>query len=113
MDHRDRATDVRTVVEFSVDAVAGTTLAIAGFILRVFRIGIAPPNHKGRNDAMKDRLVVKSSFGKLHKIFHVLRRFLRKEANLHAAKFGVNNGPRLLAVHCLSVWRSQSIPWCL
>jgi hypothetical protein len=104
---------MRTVVEFSFDAVAGATLAVAGFILLVFRVWIAPANHKGRNDAMKDRLVIKSRLGKLNKIFYVLWRFLGKEANLNAAKFGVNNGPRLLSVHCLSVWRSKVIPWRL
>ena len=93
---------MRTVVEFGFDAMRGATHAVFGLVLLVFGVGIAPLNHEVRDDAMKDRLVIKPGLGERDKILHVLRRFIRQEAHLDAAEFRVNNGPGLFPTGCLS-----------
>src|SRR5262249_3837653 len=100
--HGDHTTDVRTVVEFGFNLIARATCAISGLVFLVFGVRIAPLNHEVWDDTMKDGLVIKPGLCELDKIFHVLRRFIRKEADLDAAEFRVNNGPGFLPTGCLS-----------
>ena len=50
------------VVEFGFDLVARVTRAVFGLVFLVFGMRIAALNHKARNDAVKDRLVVKPTW---------------------------------------------------
>src|SRR5690242_3927174 len=85
---------MRCVVEFSLQLLTRAAHPIGLRFVGIFGIGIAALNHETRNDAMKDRSVVKAGLGQFNEVFDVLGSLVGEKGDFHVAELRLNDGFR-------------------